>query len=169
MATAPMGGADRNGGNGVFNGEWNGVQTLSVMNERDPAQHIDGDDLTELAPGMANFIDLYDVEGFAQEEDRHGAYWGQHTDDHKWELPDATPDELEEAFNAGTFGYPTQYIQPMITDLLNDRFKGEAYDRRGGWDLDLNTLLDLDENGRPESFELPDNPREIANDYLPPR
>lgn len=171
VATAPMGGADRNGGSGVFNGEWNGVQTLSVMNEQDPAQHIEGENLMELAPGMANFMDLFDVEGFAQEGDRHGAYWGQSDKNPDtvgpWELPNATPEQLDQGFNAGTFGYPTQYIQPMITDLLNDRYKGEAYDRRGGWDYDLNTLLNLDENGKPENFELPGDPRQIANDYLP--
>ena len=164
VAMAPMGGTDRHGGTGVHSGEWNSVQTLSIMNDKDPAQHLHGDNLLSLAPGMLNFGTEVDVPWLEHERDRHGQYWGNIPD---YELKGATEEELTEAYSAGTIGYPTGYIQPMIADLLNGGFKGYGYERRGGWDYDLNELLGVGAGGEPTGYDLPDDPREIADQYLP--
>ena len=55
----------------------------------------------------------------------------------------------------------------MIADLLNGGFKGYGYERRGGWDYDLNELLGVGAGGEPTGYDLPDDPREIADQYLP--
>lgn len=166
VAIAPMGGTDRHGGTGVNNGNWNGVNTLSVMNEQDPAQHIHGDNLLSLLPGMVNFSATH-IPGMAGEGDRHGTYWGSpgSTD---YALPPGV--DATDAFSAGTFGYPTEYIQPMITDLLNGEYNRYQYGRRGDWDYDLNEeLVNKDAQGRPIDFQLRGDPRAIADQYHPGR
>ena len=164
VAIAPMGGTDRHGGTGVNNGNWNGVNTLAVMNEQDPAQHIHGDNLLSLLPGMVNFS-ATNLPGMAGEGDRHGTYWGAPgaTD---YTLPDGA--DRTAAFSAGTFGYPTQYIQPMITDMLNGEYNNYEYGNRGAWDYDLNEeLVNKDAQGRPIDYQLRGDPRAIADRYHP--
>ncbi|WP_428262996.1 hypothetical protein [Haliangium sp.] len=129
VALAPMGGADRKGADGVFTGERNGVETLTVMNAGDPAKEIHGDNLFELISPMLNFI----AEPGKQrgDGDLHAGFLG----DPNHPLPPGL--DPQTAMAAGTLGYPSHLIRPMLEDLFSGGFAGTEYERRGDFSEDI--------------------------------
>lgn len=125
-AIAPMGGADRAGGTGKYsgtiraNGDDKGVQTMSFMNDKDPAQYIhtaEGKD--NFYWSLANFV--MPDEGFMSRFKKgdgqlHGGY--------------------EDAAE-GTYGYPMAAAMPQLQQMIASDTHGEQdYGRVGGWSHD---------------------------------
>ena len=149
LAMAPMGGADKDGtgGTGLYAGDFNGVQTLSIEHAQDPAQFIHGDNLAELIPGILNFTNGNSTLG--GDGDFHGGY-------------------LEDMPREGTYGYPTEYGDAITRDLLNGVYQGHDYDRRGDWAFDLREEL-LHTGETEEQNIYAHDPWEIASRYRPGR
>lgn len=129
VVLAPMGGADRAGADGVFTGERNGVEMLTVMNAGDPAKEIHGKNLFELVGPMLNFV----AKPGKQRGDGslHSGFFGD--PDHA--LPPGIG--AQEAMAAGTLGYPSHRIRPMLEELFSGEYQGTEYQRQGDWALDL--------------------------------
>lgn len=122
ISLAPMGGAskDSQGGHGMWAGDFNGVSTLTLENKEDPAQYIYGDNLSELGPGLLNFVAPDDKKKLGGQSDIHSGF-------------DATNP------GAGTYGYPMELGRLLMRDLFGGAYTGD-YQRRGDWDYDLRTL-----------------------------
>jgi hypothetical protein len=162
LALAPMGGTDQHGGNGVYSGEMNGVSTLSIMNQRDPAQGIHGDYLVDLIDPMLTFVS----EGKQQQRGLDGSLHSGFYGDPDHPLPEGV-DPLE-AMAAGTMGYPTQYVEPMLDDLFGGRYSDTPYARRGDWNFDLrDELVQNGQNGKLDPNRLKREGREVADQYAP--
>ncbi|MEM9489227.1 MAG: hypothetical protein AAGC55_08785, partial [Myxococcota bacterium] len=142
LALAPMGGADQYGGDGVYSGEFNGVSTLSIMNDKDPAKDLYGDYLVDLIGPMRTFVSA----DRQAERGLDGALHGGHYGDEDHPLPAGS--DPRAAMAAGTLGYPTGYVSPMLDDLFAGRHSGTPFGRRGDWGFDLrDELLHNGQNG----------------------
>lgn len=126
VSLAPMGGPtkDSSGGDGMWAGDWDGVQTLALSNKNDPAQYINGDNIHELGPGLLNFVAANKDKKLGGDSDIHSGF-----------------DEKNPG--AGTYGYPMAIGQLLLRDLFSGQYQGD-YQRRGDWDYDLRTLGDQD-------------------------
>ncbi len=161
LALAPMGGADQHGEHGVYSGERNGVETLSVMHQGDPAQGIHGDHLVDLISPMLTFVSEDRQKARGMDGDLHSGFYG----DPKHPLNGADP---LEAMGAGTMGYPTGYVTPMLDDLFAGRMSDTPYKRRGDWNFDLrDELVQNGENGQLDPSRLRQDGRDVADRYLP--
>ncbi|MCB9760657.1 MAG: hypothetical protein H6739_12515 [Alphaproteobacteria bacterium] len=121
-ATAPMGGADTQGGTGMYAGTIRtgaddpGVQTLSLMHPDDPAQYIHTNDgNAKYHWSLLNFI------GFTPHKVGDGELHGGFPNN-------ASPDP-----NNGTNGYPMDAAVPYMEQLFGGQFQGQDYERRGDW------------------------------------
>ena len=162
LALAPMGGADQHGADGVFSGELNGVNTLSIMNQADPAKDLHGDYLVDLIDPMWTFVDDKRQAKRGLDGQLHSGFYG---DDAHALPPGSDP---RAAMAAGTMGYPTAYVSPMLDDLFSDRAKGQPYQRRGNWDYDLrNELVYNGQDGKFDPSKTKRDGRAVADQYLP--
>lgn len=162
LALAPMGGADQHGADGVFSGEFNGVETLSVMNQGDPAKGLHGDHLVDLIDPMWTFVDSGRQEKRGLDGNLHAGHYG---DDAHPLPPGADP---RAAMAAGTMGYPTEYVSPMLDDLFNGRMDGQGFKRRGDWDFDLrDELVHNGQDGKFDPNKLKRDGRTVADQYTP--
>lgn len=162
LALAPMGGTDQHGGNGVWSGKHNGVSTLSIMNQGDPAQGIHGDYLVDLIDPMHTFVS----DGKQAKRGLDGALHSGFYGDEAHPLPEGVDPMV--AMAAGTMGYPTQYVEPMLADLFGDRLSNTPYARRGDWNYDLRQeLVQNGQNGKLDPTRLKRDGRQVADQYLP--
>lgn len=126
LAIAAMGGADGKGADGVWSGtihgsngeDTQGVKTLSVMNEGDPAKYIHNDNgLDYFGWSLANFAlgnDGWQGALKKGDGDLHGGY-------------DDPAD--------GTYGYPMDGVIPLFQDLATSEDPG-SFERKSDWDVD---------------------------------
>lgn len=127
-AIAPMGGADRKGGTGTYNGtirakdkdDAQGVQTMSFMNENDPAQYIHTNE------GKRHFY--WSLANFAMPNDGFMGRFKKGDGDLHGGFDDVAD---------GTYGYPMDKALPLMEQMVSSDTYGEQdYGRVGGWDYD---------------------------------
>ncbi|MCK6522062.1 hypothetical protein L6R49_11530 [Myxococcota bacterium] len=129
-AIAPMGGADRQGGDGVWAGTVRaneqdpGVQVTSFMNHADPAKYI------HTADGNAAFHAA--LANFAMPE----SIFGVDTKKGDGELHAGFPDESNRDPQHGSNGYPMDMAVNYIGDMLNGEYTNKDYGRIGDWTPD---------------------------------
>lgn len=119
VALAPMGGNDRHGGNGVNQGNLNGVNTLSIMHQLDPAQT-----LYDPTPGREKAgvnVDLIDrMIDFASSKNG-------------WLHGDAVVDDARK----GTYGYQINDVLPLVQNMFQNgpaaAGSPDSYRRTGDW------------------------------------
>ncbi|MDP2316353.1 MAG: DUF4157 domain-containing protein [Pseudomonadota bacterium] len=155
LLLAPMGGTDGEGGTGVYAGQVNGTETLSVAHEADPAALIHADqNPIAFGEAMVNFVTQNSADDgaikdlvngmwhFRHEQEGDGALHGSTCEG---VLTDAmacetrTPDQ--EAAELGTLGYPAEIVS-QLADLLQsgDYEMDENYMYVGEWSFDLREL-----------------------------
>ncbi len=122
VALAPMGGSDRGdlGADGLYSGVLNDVPTLSVTHEEDAAKDV--------------FSDLSISDEALRDEDlldRVGAFVGAELGYLHGGFDEANP-------AAGTYGYPTDAVVPLLDSLLDGGFDGQDYARQDDWVYDTN-------------------------------
>jgi hypothetical protein len=129
-AIAPMGGADREGGDGVWAGtiraneQDQGVQVASFMNHDDPAKYI------HTADGMAAFHAA--LANFALPEEIFGVDLKKGDGQLHAGFPDANNRDPQNGSN----GYPMDMSVNYLTRLLNGEFANKDYERVADWTPD---------------------------------
>jgi hypothetical protein len=121
VSLAPMGGADQQGGTGVWGGQQGETQMMTIVHDDDPAVAVDGSgDREQLVEGTMDFPASENL------------FLHSDTLDDYMCLQDGAS-----YADRGTIGYPAEDVRLWLEQLLNSDFEGEEYKQLDGWDKDL--------------------------------